>query len=71
MPEPGFDEAAVDAELVAQLAAGGTLSFDPDLDDDLLPGAPKAAESAAEPAEALVAPAAEALAAPAAEPAPE
>ncbi|HYO43736.1 MAG TPA: 30S ribosomal protein S2 [Candidatus Limnocylindrales bacterium] len=38
--EPEFDEAAA-ADLVAQLAAGGTLSFDPDLDDDLLPGAPK------------------------------
>jgi len=39
--EPEFDEAAA-ADLVAQLAAGGTLSFDPDMDDDLLPGAPKA-----------------------------
>jgi small subunit ribosomal protein S2 len=40
--EPEFDETAA-ADLVAQLAAGGTLSFDPDLDDeDLLPGAPKA-----------------------------
>ncbi len=59
MPEPGFDEAAVDAELVAQLAAGGTLSFDPELDDDLLPGAPRAAEPAAEAAEAVMAPAVE------------
>ena len=41
--EPEFDEAAA-ADLVAQLAAGGTLSFDPDSDDDLLPGAPKAEE---------------------------
>jgi ribosomal protein S2 len=40
--EPVFDETAA-ADLVAQLAAGGTLSFDPDTDDDdLLPGAPKA-----------------------------
>ncbi len=39
--EPEFDEAAA-ADLVAQLAAGGMLSFDPDMDDDLLPGAPKA-----------------------------
>ena len=40
--EPEFDESAA-ADLVAQLAAGGTLSFDPDMDDeDLLPGAPKA-----------------------------
>src|SRR3712207_4912571 len=31
--EPEFDETAA-ADLVAQLAAGGTLSFDPDLDDD-------------------------------------
>jgi small subunit ribosomal protein S2 len=39
--EPEFDESAA-ADLVAQLAAGGTLSFDPDLeDDDLLPGVPK------------------------------
>ena len=39
--EPEFDETAA-ADLVAQLAAGGTLSFDPDSDDDdLLPGAPK------------------------------
>jgi small subunit ribosomal protein S2 len=39
--EPEFDESAA-ADLVAQLAAGGTLSFNPDLDDeDLLPGAPK------------------------------
>ena len=41
MDEPAFDEAAA-ADLVAQLTAGGTLSFDPELDDDLLPGAPKA-----------------------------
>ena len=42
--EPEFDEAAA-ADLVAQLAAGGTLSFDPESDDDeLLPGAPKADE---------------------------
>jgi len=39
--EPEFDESAA-ADLVAQLAAGGTLSFNPDLDDeDLLPGAPR------------------------------
>jgi hypothetical protein len=38
-----FDEAEA-ADLVAQLAAGGTLSFAPDLDDDdLLPGVPAAA----------------------------
>ncbi|HET7829032.1 MAG TPA: 30S ribosomal protein S2 [Candidatus Limnocylindrales bacterium] len=44
--EPEFDETAA-ADLVAQLAAGGTLSFDPELeDDDLLPGAPKADEPA-------------------------
>jgi small subunit ribosomal protein S2 len=42
--EPAFDEAAA-ADLVAQLTAGGTLSFDPDMDDDLLPGAPKAADA--------------------------
>ncbi len=42
--EPEFDESAA-ADLVAQLAAGGTLSFDPDLDDDdLLPGTPRPEE---------------------------
>jgi small subunit ribosomal protein S2 len=62
--EPEFDEAAA-ADLVAQLAAGGTLSFDPESeDDDLLPGAPKADEAPAAPA-AETAPAAPA--APAAE----
>jgi small subunit ribosomal protein S2 len=44
--EPEFDEAAA-ADLVAQLAAGGTLSFDPESDDaELLPGAPKPDEAA-------------------------
>ncbi len=43
--EPEFDQVAA-ADLVAQLAAGGTLSFDPELDDDLLPGAPAAAPEA-------------------------
>ena len=47
--EPEFDEAAA-ADLVAQLAAGGTLSFDPDLDDDLLPGVPVAPATPAVPA---------------------
>jgi small subunit ribosomal protein S2 len=60
--EPEFDETAA-AELVAQLAAGGTLSFDPDLeDDDLLPGAARPAEAPQAPA----VPAAQAPAAPAA-----
>ncbi len=54
--EPEFDETAA-ADLVAQLAAGGTLSFDPDLDDDdLLPGSPRvegpAARAASDSAEA-------------------
>jgi hypothetical protein len=45
--EPEFDETAA-ADLVAQLAAGGTLSFDPDLDDDdLLPGSARPATDAA------------------------
>jgi hypothetical protein len=45
--EPEFDEAAA-ADLVAQLAAGGTLSFDPEgEDDDLLPGVPKSDETPA------------------------
>jgi hypothetical protein len=44
--EPEFDEATA-ADLVAQLAAGATLSFAPELeDDDLLPGAPRAVEEA-------------------------
>jgi small subunit ribosomal protein S2 len=44
--EPSFDESAAVEDLVAQLAAGATLSFDPDLeDDDLLPGAPRAADA--------------------------
>ncbi len=47
MDEPEFDETAA-ADLVAQLAAGGTLSFDPDLDDDdLLPGSARPATDAA------------------------
>jgi small subunit ribosomal protein S2 len=37
--EPEFDDAASD-ELLATLAAGQSLTFEPDLDDDLLPGAP-------------------------------
>src|SRR5919197_631052 len=39
--EPAFDDAASD-ELLATLAAGQSLTFEPDLDDDLLPGAPGA-----------------------------
>jgi small subunit ribosomal protein S2 len=39
--EPEFDDAASD-ELLATLAAGQPLTFEPDLDDDLLPGAPGA-----------------------------
>ncbi len=43
--EPEFDESAA-ADLVAQLAAGGTLSFDPELEDeDLLPGLARLAEA--------------------------
>ncbi len=43
--EPEFDESAA-ADLVAQLAAGGTLSFNPDgEDDDLLPGVARPAEA--------------------------
>jgi small subunit ribosomal protein S2 len=46
--EPEFDESAA-ADLVAQLAAGGTLSFDPDSDDDdLLPGGASTAADADE-----------------------
>ena len=39
--EPAFDDAASD-ELLATLAAGQPLTFEPDLEDDLLPGAPGA-----------------------------
>ncbi len=52
--ETEFDETAA-ADLVAQLAAGGTLSFAPELDDeDLLPGGPVtgAAPTASPPAPA-------------------
>ena len=41
MDEPEFDDAASD-ELLATLAAGQPLTFEPDLDDELLPGAPGA-----------------------------
>jgi small subunit ribosomal protein S2 len=46
--EPTMDDRAA-ADLMAQLAAGGTLSFDPDLDEDLLPGAPSAPAAAPAP----------------------
>jgi len=49
--EAGLDENAA-ADLMAQLAAGGTLSFDPDLDDDLLPGAPAVPAAPSAPAAA-------------------
>jgi len=50
--EPEFDETAA-ADLVAQLAAGGTLSFDPDSDDDdLLPGGASSAADGGEGASA-------------------
>ncbi len=65
MDEPDFDESAA-ADLVAQLAAGGTLSFAPELDDDdLLPGARAAADSAL--AAAPAAPAADVASAPTAD----
>ncbi len=69
--EPEFDEAAA-ADLVAQLAAGGMLSFNPDSDDDdLLPGAARAAAAVEEaPAEAPAAPTADAAPAPEAAPEP-
>jgi small subunit ribosomal protein S2 len=43
MPEPEYDDAQATDELVAALAGGAALSFAPDEDDDLLPGAPVAA----------------------------
>jgi small subunit ribosomal protein S2 len=43
MPEPEYDDAQATDELVAALAGGAALSFAPDEDDDLLPGAPTAA----------------------------
>ncbi len=75
LDEPEFDEAAA-ADLVAQLAAGGTLSFDPGLEDgDLLPGAPKGDGRAPDattdaPASETAAPATEPAAPPAAKAAP-
>jgi small subunit ribosomal protein S2 len=60
-PEPAvvdeaeFDETAA-ADLVAQLAAGGTLSFDPDLEDeDLLPGGPRSEDGSTDAQEAATA----------------
>jgi hypothetical protein len=53
-PEPEYEEIPSD-ELVAALAGGGALTFEPDLDDeDLLPGArpPIPAEVASPPSEA-------------------
>ena len=38
--EPTYDDTEATDELVAALAGGGALSFAPDDDDDLLPGAP-------------------------------
>ncbi len=47
---PGFEETAAD-ELIAALAGGGVASFEPDLDEDeLLPGAARAAARPARPA---------------------
>ena len=66
--EPEFDERAA-ADLVAQLAAGGTLSFDPE-DDDLLPGAPGTPAAPAAPAAPKAPATPEAPAAPAASAAP-
>ncbi len=48
-PEPegagsfGVEEIASADDLVAQLAAGGALTFEPDVEEELLPGAPEAA----------------------------
>jgi small subunit ribosomal protein S2 len=41
--EPAYDDVEATDELVAALAGGAALSFAPDDDDDLLPGAPAAA----------------------------
>lgn len=38
LPEPEYDDVVATDELVAALAGGGALSFDPGTDDDLLPG---------------------------------
>jgi small subunit ribosomal protein S2 len=70
LDEPEFDESAA-AELVAQLAAGGTLSFNPE-EDDLLPGAARIEpEAAPEPAPVSTAAEPEAPAPEAEAPAPE
>jgi small subunit ribosomal protein S2 len=42
--EPEYDDIGATDELVAALAGGGALSFDPGLEDDLLPGQAVAAE---------------------------
>ncbi len=68
MDEPEFDESAA-ADLVAQLTAGGTLSFNPDSeDDDLLPGVARAPEGVTEAAEPAPPAAAETPATPVATP---
>ena len=58
--EPDYEDADASEELVAALAAGQALTFEPDLDedDDLLPGAraARAEASLAEPAEAEATP---------------
>jgi small subunit ribosomal protein S2 len=44
--EPTYEDVEATDELVAALAGGAALSFAPDEDDDLLPGAPPAAPTA-------------------------
>ena len=49
--EPDYEDVEASDELVAALAGGGALSFAPDDEDDLLPGARPPAEEAATPDE--------------------
>jgi hypothetical protein len=67
--EPEYDDVQASDELVAALASGGALSFAPDEDDDLLPGARPAAPVEASATEAAPAAPAPTAPAPAAEPA--
>jgi small subunit ribosomal protein S2 len=54
-PEPEYDDAGASDALVAALAGGAALSFAPDEEEDLLPGAPAPVEEAAATAEEIAA----------------
>ncbi|HSO29033.1 MAG TPA: 30S ribosomal protein S2 [Candidatus Sulfomarinibacteraceae bacterium] len=54
-PEPEYDDVGASDALVAALAGGAALSFAPDEEEDLLPGAPAPAEEPAATAEEIAA----------------